>query len=288
MNDLASNNPNSGDERGLYLYCIAEGADAGSLDCRGLGNGAVHSFARRNLLAVVQDCPATAFSSEDREEVESWLLAHQEVVDASWRCFGSVLPCTFNTIVRESDGRSPEENLAAWLDENHDDLCARLGRLRGRAEYGVQIFWEPERISRQIVSEEPELARLDAEAEKQSAGIAYLSREKLKKELRFALEERADALYRRFYRRIRAGVEAVQVARLHKETGAKTMLMNLACLLPRDEEARLGRLLDEIDGVDGCSVRFTGPWPPYSFVGLGGSSDLFGASTGPVKEQRGQ
>ncbi|MFQ5946147.1 MAG: GvpL/GvpF family gas vesicle protein [Anaerolineae bacterium] len=286
MSDPTMSDPNPGDERGLYLYCFAEGADDVSLDCRGLGTGPVRTLARRNLVAVMQGCSTTPFSSNDREEVEGWLLAHQEVVDAGWRRFGTVLPCAFNTIVRARDGRSPEENVAVWLVENRADVCAKLERLRGRAEYGVQIVWEPERISSQVVAEEPELARLEMEAEKQSGGIAYLSRERLKKRLRQALEERADALYRGFYRRIRARVEAVQVGRLHQETGGKAMLMNLSCLLPQGEEERLGSLLDEIDGIEGCSVRFTGPWPPYSFVGLVGSPDRDEAFPPPEPQQR--
>lgn len=251
--------------RGLYLYCVVARADAVSFACRGLRDGAVRTVARGDLSAVVEDCAATAFFSPARDEVERWLRAHERVVEASWRRFGSVLPCTFNTIVRASGGRSAAQNLAAWLGENRKDLRAEIERLRGRAEYGVQIFWEPDRVSRRIAAEEPEIARLQEEAETSSPGIAYLSRERLKKRLRRAVEARGDALYERFWRHIRGGVEAVKVARLHEQPG-QTMLMNLACLLPQGDEARLGSLLDEIAGVDGCSVRFTGPWPPYSFV----------------------
>jgi len=44
------------------------------------------------------------------------------------------------------------------------------------------------------------------------------------------------------------------------------LLLNLSCLLPRDQNEKLGEALEKIDGREGISVRYTGPWPPYSFV----------------------
>ena len=44
------------------------------------------------------------------------------------------------------------------------------------------------------------------------------------------------------------------------------MLMNLSCLLAREGSKKLGGELEKIDSREGYSVRFTGPWPAYSFV----------------------
>ena len=46
----------------------------------------------------------------------------------------------------------------------------------------------------------------------------------------------------------------------------KQMLMNLSCLLTKDGSRRLGDELEKIASVEGFFVRYTGPWPPYSFV----------------------
>ena len=45
------------------------------------------------------------------------------------------------------------------------------------------------------------------------------------------------------------------------------MIMNLSCLVAREKYLELGEELGSINGMAGFSVRFTGPWPPYSFVG---------------------
>ena len=45
------------------------------------------------------------------------------------------------------------------------------------------------------------------------------------------------------------------------------MIMNLSCLVYKDSHTELGEELGKINQLEGFSVRFTGPWPPYSFVG---------------------
>ena len=43
------------------------------------------------------------------------------------------------------------------------------------------------------------------------------------------------------------------------------MLLNLSCLAAAPAKA-LGAVLEEIRTAPGVRVRFTGPWPPYSFM----------------------
>jgi len=42
--------------------------------------------------------------------------------------------------------------------------------------------------------------------------------------------------------------------------------MNLSCLITINGSRSLGDELEKINVLEGFSVRFTGPWPPYSFV----------------------
>jgi len=46
----------------------------------------------------------------------------------------------------------------------------------------------------------------------------------------------------------------------------KVILLNLSCLVAKGKVDSLGEELEKIDNMEGFSVRFTGPWPPYSFV----------------------
>ena len=49
------------------------------------------------------------------------------------------------------------------------------------------------------------------------------------------------------------------------------MILNLSLLLRRDAIPRLGDYLETVSQEQAVEVRFTGPWPPYSFTGAFGS-----------------
>jgi len=46
----------------------------------------------------------------------------------------------------------------------------------------------------------------------------------------------------------------------------RMMLLNLSCLVAKEKIDSLGEELEKINNMEGFSIRFTGPWPPYSFV----------------------
>jgi hypothetical protein len=51
----------------------------------------------------------------------------------------------------------------------------------------------------------------------------------------------------------------------------KMMIAAFSCLVRHDGVEALGDLLEKIDKEDESSVRFSGPWAPFSFVQLKGS-----------------
>ena len=46
----------------------------------------------------------------------------------------------------------------------------------------------------------------------------------------------------------------------------RVMLLNFSCLVVSEKVDSLGKELEKINNMDGFSVHFSGPWPPYSFV----------------------
>lgn len=80
------------------------------------------------------------------------------------------------------------------------------------------------------------------------------------------MEKQADAWFKDFYKKIAEQAVEVKVEKTRQNQNGKPMLLNLSCLVPKDNVQRLGTVLDEIQSQDGFTVRFTGPWPPYSFV----------------------
>ena len=262
--DLA--NATAAKEDGLYVYCVACGNGNRLLGPIGLGGQVVYTVGSRDIRAVVHNCRAEPYQSEDPQVVEGWVVAHQNVVLAAAEAFGTVLPMAFDMIVRGSPGGGAVAALRDWLDERRDRFTQLLDRLAGKAEYGVQVLWDRDVIAASLVESDDELRRMQDEARSKPKGLAHLLQQKLAKAVRAAMEKKADQFAQDFYARIRRCVEDVRVDKLKKTEGGRQMLLNLSCLM-RQGSGELGHVLDEIEKTKGISVRFTGPWPPYSFVG---------------------
>ncbi|MFQ5826297.1 MAG: gas vesicle protein GvpL [Dehalococcoidia bacterium] len=250
-----------------YLYCVADSVERVGLGPIGLEGHEVYTIPYRDICAVVHDCQAQPYQSADQEAVKAWVLTHQRVVDEAWERWGTVLPLGFDTIIRGDAGIEPEDNMRSWLQKDYENLRRKLERVRGKAEYGVQAFWHASVIATDLTETNPEISRLEAEIRSMPRGVAYMLKQKLENVLKKEMEAKADQCFRDFYHRIRQHVDDLRVERTKQGDGDTQMIMNLSCLVYRDKAQELGEELEGIDRMEGFSVRFTGPWPPYSFVG---------------------
>jgi len=250
---------------GRYLYCVAEGNDAISLGKIGIEGNEVYTVPYKDLCAVVHNCPAEPYKSEDEETVKKWVMTHQKAIDVTWERVGTVLPLGFDTIVKGGDGIDPDENIKKWIEDDYDNLRQRIEKVRDKAEYGVQVCWDPGIISQEILEENQEIKRLKDEMESKPKGTAYMYRQKLESAIKKEMEKRADECFKDFYGKIRKYVDDIKVEKTKKVEEGQ-MLINLSCLLCKDKTSKLGEKLGKINEMEGFSVRFTGPWPPYSFV----------------------
>ena len=99
-----------------------------------------------------------------------------------------------------------------------------------------------------------------------SKGVAYMHRQKLEKLLRRRLEKEAERHFKEFYGKIKEYTNEIKIEKLKAEEEQRQMLMNISCLANNKDVKPLGDELDKINTMEGFFVRFTGPWPPYSFV----------------------
>jgi hypothetical protein len=252
--------------QGLYVYCVARGDGCRVLGPIGLDGQGVYTVASGDLCAVVHNCRTQPYQSNDPQTVETWATAHQDVVTEAAKHLGTVLPMAFDMIVQAQPHSDPAAALRAWLEEKRERFTRLLDRLDGKAEYGVQVFWDRQAVAECLTQGHPDLRSLQDEIVGKPKGLAHLLQTKLAKAVRTAMEERADSFAKDFYARVRQCVEDVRVDPLKKAEGQRQMLLNLSCLMTRGS-ADLGSALDEIQKAPGVTVRFTGPWPPYSFMG---------------------
>ena len=255
------------EEKGRYVYCVADAGEGVSLGKIGIEGGDVYTIPYKDICAVVHNCPPQPYQSDNQEVVKGWVMTHQRVVDAAWERWGVVLPLSFDTIIRGEAAKSAERNVKDWLKQEYEELKRRIEKVKGKAEYGVQVFWEPKVIVQSLTWISPEIRRLDEEIKSKPKGLGYMYRQKLENLIKHQMEATADECFKNFYSRIRKYTDNVRVEKTRKAEPGLQMIMNLSCLVYRDRYTELGEELGKINRMRGFAVRFTGPWPPYSFVG---------------------
>jgi hypothetical protein len=249
-----------------YLYCIADDNKEKIFGKIGIENSRVYTIPYKDLCAVVHNCPSEPYESEDKEKVKSWVITHEKVIEAAWAGFGTVLPSGFDTIIRGDHHKNAEDNLKQWLKEDYINLRQKLDKLRSKTEFGVQIFWDPKTVGKSISAENKEIKKLKKEIQSKSKGLAYMYKQRLENLLRKQMEKEAEKYFKDFYERINRYADEIKVEKTKKSEEEREMLMNLSCLLPEGKKRVLGEVLEKINNMEEFFVRFTGPWPPYSFV----------------------
>ncbi|MFA6218133.1 MAG: GvpL/GvpF family gas vesicle protein [Candidatus Omnitrophota bacterium] len=257
----------------LYVYCVLSG-ELHDWQFLGLDEQPVRAICAAGLTALVHDCPPEPYHGD--EKVKSWVLAHSEVVDAAWDRSGTVLPLAFNTIVRPGDGLGADERVVRWLTLEGQHFRRALDRLQGKVELGVQVIWDQRVVSESIAGGNDEINQLRSKIASSPKGLAYFYQQKIERALRLAIEAKAEEDYRSCFRQVTAICPEV-ISNDLKRIEHRLMIVNLSVLAPRNQVSELGAVLAGLQ-AEGVEVRFTGPWPPYSFVGTV-------ASAAPVQPQ---
>ncbi len=242
--------------KGYYLYCIVEASEQVLLESLDVD---VTSVSFQALTAIVH--PVDSLERlEDEEKIKDLIKTHQAVIDAILEKNPTVIPFTLDVIIRGG-----EEELKKWLEENYNRLLSTMERIRNKAEYTVQIFWNPSSYISQLYETNNELKQFKEKSQSKQSGIAYLYEQRTKKALESLLESRSIMLFNEFYEKIKDGVIEIVVEKIKNVDVEKQMFLHVSCLIKKEQELMFGDLLDGIE-KQGYSVRFTGPWPVYSFV----------------------
>ncbi|SFC48927.1 Gas vesicle synthesis protein GvpL/GvpF [Halobiforma haloterrestris] len=294
-------------DEGRYLYCIVRTeAETGesTLETTGVDGEPVSVVVADGIGAVVHPCEGI-YDTADLAQVRRWLVRHQTVVDEAGEAFGTPIPFQFDTILRGDDERVRE-----WLREESETLERALSELAGHWEYRVEVVETEPVPDEALIEDDDRLRELDARIDDSEEGTAFLLEKKLDQrlaELRAARRESLTAdLQDRLAERAREvhALERSPTASLDDAvvdegdaragaggsgdggagSGDGNTLCRLTLLAHEEAEGEIGSVLDDVAATDGLEVRFTGPWPPYTFAPeLGGGEDRNGGnrSTNP-------
>lgn len=260
-------------DEGRYVYCVVRVDDgqADALESPGVDDEPVSVVDADGIAAVVHDCDRV-YDSADPVEIRRWLVRHQSVVDAAGEAFGTPLPFQFDTIIRGDDAVVRD-----WLQQERESLERALAALADHWEYRIELVRTEPIDEDQLVAADDSLAALREKIDAADRGRAHLLEKRFESRLRERRRERRDRLARQLREHVSPHVRELHELEREPSAGIEldgehddgtdvTTICRLTVLAHEDDEAGLGDALDEIAVRDGIEIRFTGPWPPYTFT----------------------
>jgi len=263
-------------ELAFYVYCIAESTAAAELPADSLpaaieDDSKLEWIVSNDLAALASEVSLASYSEEKLAEHlsdASWTamraMRHETIAEYVAKRAG-IVPLRFGTIYLERAG------IERMLLDKGRELREILERLRGREEWGVNVFCDQSVLMAGITSVSPTLRELSERAAQASPGQSYLMQKKIDAlkvdEGRAALNRIVEEIEKRLAgesddaKRLRVlKVEATE----HGELKAKFAFLVKQSEFEAFRDAA-ERLAQEHQSA-GVRLELTGPWPVYNFT----------------------
>ena len=261
-----------------YVYCIAESAAAAQLSVDSLpvaieDDSKLEWVSVNALVALVSRVPLETYSEDSLAEHlndATWTairaMRHETVVEYVAKRL-AVVPLRFGTIYLE------RHRIEQMLTERARELEELIKHLRGREEWGVNVYCDRAALMSSITSVSPVLRDLVQRAEQASPGQSYLMQKKIEAlkadEARAAVNQIVDHIENKL-REQAADVKRLRILKVetteHGELKAK-----FACLIKRSEFEEFRDAAERLareNQAAGVRLELTGPWPVYNFVSV--------------------
>ena len=265
---------------GYYVYCIAESAAAQQFDTSSFP-AAIEETAKlewvivNELAALASAVPLDVYGEAaltDHLADPAWTavraMRHETVVEYVAKRV-SVVPLRFGTIYLDRSG------IERMLTERARDLARIIERLRGREEWGVNVYSDRATLLASVTSVSPRLRELSRQADTASPGQSYLMQKKIEAlrvdEARLALNGIIDQVEETL------GKQAEETKRLRilkvESTEHGELKGKFAFLVKRSEFEEFRGAAERVAEENlsaGVRLELTGPWPAYNFTDLNG------------------
>ncbi|HEX3865738.1 MAG TPA: GvpL/GvpF family gas vesicle protein, partial [Gemmatimonadaceae bacterium] len=259
-----------------YVYGIVAATVPATTMPRGIDDASVAIESHNGIAALVSrldggryapDVVATA--SGDVDWLSPRAIAHDRVLTwASDR--GAVIPLPMFSLF------SSREAVRAMLDSRASQLAATLARVGadGAREYALRVYRVDAELMDSVTSLSPRLAAMATSSAAASPGQRYLLERKLDAEKKTEIRVVSHRLIDEFVAALGAFAREAARSPIPKASAVDaargTLVLNAAFLVDSsqlDEFQRTLTTLVERHGTGGFRFDFTGPWPPYHFVG---------------------
>ena len=258
----------------LWAYCVVHHGEFVSAGVPAVANGRVEVIEAEGLATLVSRVPAAQFDAEpltrnlnDLNWLERVAREHERVLDAAL-AHSTIVPLRMCTLFEDPAG------VQDMLRRERDTFNATLDALEGRLEWAVKVLVDRDRLAQTARSQSSEAPSAASGGE----GSAYLQRRRTERSTREATSRLAADIAQQVHARLQdwaidARIRPPQNRELSGHEGE--MVLNAAYLVERERTDKLREIVAELEAHHrrlGARIELTGPWPPYNFVPLAGTS----------------
>ncbi len=238
--------------QGKFLYAVILSDRERDFGPIGLAGERVYSIPHQDIAAMVSDYPVTEIKFL-RKNLSPYHLTIRRVAEDC-----TTIPARFGQVAADAD------SVRRLLRANYDEIRRELGRLQGKVEMGVKIFWTVGNVFEYVVGKNRELKNLRARllrdsvslTRQQQIDVGALTYGKLN-EMRGEITEKAIAV-------LQDSVEEVEIKQLTEEKVVMLGSFLVSKNRRNDFDAAAQKVADLL-GED-YAIKVDGPWVPFSFA----------------------
>jgi hypothetical protein len=255
MSATAASSTDAPTTEAAYVYGVVARGTVTGLGHQGVAGASVGTVEQGELAALVSLIKSDRLRVRRRD-----LVNHLRVLEEAFEV-ATIVPCAFGTVLPSED--AVRRNL---LDARRDELIDALRRLEGFVQLNVRVLYDEDVLLREVVSNEPEVARL-REQTRQLGDAGYYERIKLGELVAAAVAARrehdANTLYDRF---------APLAADFVSDEPGEGVALKASFLVERRALKAFERELGAVAREHGArlAVESIGPLPPTAFAGMEG------------------
>lgn len=260
-------------ERLCYVYGVVGSSMETVTAPTGIDGGAVNLIPHGDVAALATSVSADDYSPDrvetltaDVDWVSQRAIAHDRVL--TWASDnGAVIPFPMWTLFRDAKA------VEAMLSKRMEELRQTFSRIGGGKEFIVRVYVLPGVLRDSLGEHSTELSALAAEAAKASPGQKYLLERKIESLRKDAGRDVAAKAAGEIHDSLQAAsMETVREQPVNSGTPREQgrAILNSSFLVAPQRVVEFQRALTEIVNKyepSGFKFDFTGPWPPYHFVG---------------------
>ncbi|MFL5489410.1 MAG: GvpL/GvpF family gas vesicle protein [Gemmatimonadaceae bacterium] len=260
-------------ERLCYVYGVVRPAPETTAAPSGIDGGAVNLIPKGDVAALATSVGADDYAPAKVEALTAdvdWVslraVAHDRVL--TWASDnGAVIPFPMWTLFRDATA------VKAMLTKRMNELQRTFARIADGREFIVRVYVQPGVLKDRLSDLSAGLKSLEAEARTASPGQKYLLERKIDNLRRDAGRDVAAKAAGEIHDALRAeSMDAVREQPVNSGTPREQgrAILNASFLVAPARVVDFRRALTDMVAKyepSGFKFEFTGPWPPYHFVG---------------------